>query len=295
MRAAEGSAAEITFAAVVDMGARRPNLFPRFDPETLERAAVEERLASLSASVRSLKGGPVEVSTKVLLGEPATAVIEAVMADGYDLVIKAPAGPSRRRLDTTEMRLLRGCPCAVNITRPGEQEHFQRLLVAVDVGPSQDSQSELNHAILRCAAAMQQVAYPEIHVVHAWSLYGESLLTSGGTRIPEEDFDKLIQDERSFRQGRLDELLRDYEALVGGGSGPRPAPKLHLVHGDPIEAIPSVAKEIDAQLLVMSTASRTRVRGFLIGNTAESVLNVYIKNDCKKNGSGDSSPAGLCK
>ena len=46
-----------------------------------------------------------------------------------------------------------------------------------------------------------------------------------------------------------------------------------LVHGSPAEASPRVVAEIDTQLLVMGTASRIRLGGFIIGNTAESVLN----------------------
>ena len=277
LRAAETSSAAMTFASVVDMVGRRPELYPRHDLETLESIAVEEQQEKLSALVKPFASRPVSISTKVLIGEPATAVIEAVLADGYDLVIKAPAGSARRRMDATEMRLLRGCPCAVNITRPGEQEHFQRMLVAVDVEPARESLSAMNHAILQAAAAIQQVAFPELHIVHAWSLYGESLLTRPRIKMKQAEIDRIKDEERSLRQESLDELLRDYEQIVSAGRKSLPAPSLHLVQGQPAEVISRVAEEIDAQLLVLSTASRRRLRGFLMGNTAEAVLNMV---DC---------------
>ena len=39
------------------------------------------------------------------------------------------------------------------------------------------------------------------------------------------------------------------------------------------QEIPAVAKRIDADLVVMGTVGRTGVPGFIMGNTAETILN----------------------
>lgn len=50
-------------------------------------------------------------------------------------------------------------------------------------------------------------------------------------------------------------------------------PRLHLIEGDPVERIPELVMEQGIDLLVMGTVCRTGIAGFLIGNTAEEVLN----------------------
>jgi len=47
---------------------------------------------------------------------------------------------------------------------------------------------------------------------------------------------------------------------------------VHLRHAPPAEAIRSAADEVKADLLVMGTVCRTGIAGFLIGNTAETVI-----------------------
>jgi nucleotide-binding universal stress UspA family protein len=50
-------------------------------------------------------------------------------------------------------------------------------------------------------------------------------------------------------------------------------PQIHLVKGWARKEIPALAKRIDADLVVMGTVARTGISGFLIGNTAETILN----------------------
>lgn len=47
----------------------------------------------------------------------------------------------------------------------------------------------------------------------------------------------------------------------------------YLPKGNVHEQIPALAKEIEADLIVMGTVGRTGVPGFIMGNTAEETLN----------------------
>ena len=49
-------------------------------------------------------------------------------------------------------------------------------------------------------------------------------------------------------------------------------PQTHLIKGQPRKEIPALAKQIEADLIVMGTVARTGVPGFIIGNTAEAIL-----------------------
>ena len=50
-------------------------------------------------------------------------------------------------------------------------------------------------------------------------------------------------------------------------------PLTHLVKGSARREIPAFARQIEADLVVMGTVARTGVPGFIIGNTAETILN----------------------
>ena len=47
---------------------------------------------------------------------------------------------------------------------------------------------------------------------------------------------------------------------------------VHLVSGDPRDALPRLARLLDIGLIVMGTVARTGVSGLLMGNTAETIL-----------------------
>ena len=50
-------------------------------------------------------------------------------------------------------------------------------------------------------------------------------------------------------------------------------PRKHLVKGVARKEIPAMAKRIEADLVVMGTVGRQGVPGFIMGNTAETILN----------------------
>jgi nucleotide-binding universal stress UspA family protein len=51
-----------------------------------------------------------------------------------------------------------------------------------------------------------------------------------------------------------------------------PSNRIHLLEGDAEKLIPEMAKRKGIELIVMGTVTRTGIAGFIIGNTAERVL-----------------------
>ncbi len=70
---------------------------------------------------------------------------------------------------------------------------------------------------------------------------------------------------RDQSQENLDELLAG-DTLEGLRH------RIHLLEGEPRVRIPELAQQERIDLIVMGTVCRTGIPGFLIGNTAESVL-----------------------
>jgi nucleotide-binding universal stress UspA family protein len=216
----------------------------------------------------------------VLIGDPAATIVRAVVTDGYQMVWKAPAEESRglrkRLLGSIDMRLIRACPCPVAIVGSHRPEEGRRVTVAaVDVtpGPGRDEVGEaLNLRVLDLSRAGLAEQNTRLHVIHAWTLYGESIMRSPRAHVAPEDLKNLLEKERTGRQQKLEELVERYREMLSGSERKRFAPELHLVKGEPSSVIPSALQRLGTDLLVMGTIARTGVSGFLLGNTAEKIL-----------------------
>jgi hypothetical protein len=84
-------------------------------------------------------------------------------------------------------------------------------------------------------------------------------------RIPESKLEDMRTTAKSRAQGHLDDLLRR-DALQDLRH------QIHLVQGEPRLLIPKLAAKERIDLIVMGTFCRTGIPGFLIGNTAEHIL-----------------------
>jgi nucleotide-binding universal stress UspA family protein len=75
----------------------------------------------------------------------------------------------------------------------------------------------------------------------------------------------MLAEARDHTQKNLDEL-------VAGCRLEDLKHRVHLLKGEPRVLIPELVQEERINLIVMGTVCRTGIPGFLIGNTAESVL-----------------------
>jgi len=81
-----------------------------------------------------------------------------------------------------------------------------------------------------------------------------------------EDIQQAKSLEKKQHKDRVDDLLGRIDVTDL-------KPHLHLVEGYPDDLIPELVVSQGIDLLVMGTVCRTGIAGFLIGNTAEEVLN----------------------
>lgn len=234
----------------------------------LEEAFVrlqEERLKSLAQKIAS---DAFNVRTKPLTGTPFLEIIKQVARGRHDLVIK-PAegrgGVSSRLFGSTDLHLLRKCPCPVWIVKLSKRKKYSRVLVAVDPDPGQKANAELNALILDLATSVAQREKSELHIVHAWAMSYESTLRSGRIVLPKAEVDRLVRATRKVHKKWLDELLGHYDL-------DNLSAKVHLLKGDAGDVIPALAQKKRVELIIMGTVARTGIPGFFIGNTAERIV-----------------------
>ncbi|GJL77430.1 MAG: universal stress protein [Nitrospinaceae bacterium] len=223
----------------------------------------------------------VEIQSKVLIGTSYLEIVREVLRHEHDLVIKAPETQDwRDRLfGSDDMNLLRQCPCPVWLIKPGELKSYKRILAAVDVDlddedpPAElESRRSLNRKILERAYSLAISDFAELHVMHAWEAIGESAMRGAFMHRPEEKIMAYVEQVRRHRKASLDKLMRETTSHIGKDATDYLKPQTHLVKGLASKEIPALAKRIKASLVVMGTVARTGIPGFIMGNTAETIL-----------------------
>jgi nucleotide-binding universal stress UspA family protein len=244
----------------------------------LRQAWIKEQKAALD-QLSKWVAGRVEIETKIVEGKPFLEIIREVLGNGRDLVVKSAGregGTTGWLFGTTDMHLLRKCPCPVWLIKSTEPAPIQRILAAVDFNdldpPDQDTAEPQNRMILELAGSLAFLERSEYHVVHAWQATGEHLIRSGRTGIAIEEVDSYVSEVRLKHRYWLDRLLRKARKWIGPETFDAVKPKTHVLKGMASEIIPTLARELETGLIVMGTVARTGIPGFIIGNTAESVL-----------------------
>ena len=273
---AKAVGAKLTLAAVV-RPARSQVLFTRgsLDLGELERLLVEDQQRRLDAAASSIDDHAVTITTRVFLGDPVDAIIRAVTAEEYDILVKKPTpafGLQQHLFGSIDMRLLRACPCPVAIAHVKPSGYSGHAVAAVDYPGENKTKALLNRATLDFLLLSLETGVTEVYIVHAWSVYGESMLTHGRGKVSPERFQEIVEQERSKRQEWLENLVEDYRGSMDDKEAERFHPKPELLRGDPTVIIPQRVQELDADLLSIGTVSRTGLGGWLIGNTAEAIL-----------------------
>lgn len=280
IKIAECAGARITLGMVVK-SARSQVLCTRdsLDLDEIERLLVEDRRRQLDEAAKSVSNTKVEVATRVFIGDPIDTVIRAVQNDDFDLLAKLPTptrGLRQQLFGGTDMRLMRACPCPVLVGRLKPEGYTGSAVVAVHYDEGDETKTSLNLAILDSVALVLGDEFrmlDKVYIVHAWSLYGESLLASGRGKIPPERLEKAKREEEARRRQWLEDLVGGFRRTLDEATAASFHPQLSLLNGDPAEVIPQTVKELDADVLAMGTVARSGLGGMLIGNTAEAILN----------------------
>jgi nucleotide-binding universal stress UspA family protein len=230
-------------------------------------SAINERREWLRGLLISLPHDGIDVVINVVEGIPFLEIIRQVLRAQHDLVIataEEKKGIRARLFGATSMHLMRKCPCPVWIVKRAQTQPYARILAAVDPLAYDPKRDSLNPLILQLAGSMARKEAAELHIIHVWHLFGESYVRNRG--MTRKDIQEAKAQEKLQHKQRFDALLSRVDVTDL-------KPHLHLTEGYPDEYIPELVAAQGIDLLVMGSVCRTGIAGFLIGNTAEEVLN----------------------
>jgi universal stress protein E len=234
---------------------------PATRAEEVTRATVTEQLEKMAAPLRS---GKLKVTTEVNWDYPSQdAVIRAALRLKADLVVvdcPRHAHTAAWFLHFTDWELVRKCPIPILLVKNRTDYLRAPVLAALDPNYTEGKPPSLDLYILDYGTTLASALGDHVHAVHAFNPIGD--LTAGQSLIPQL-VAEAEQEAYSIAHNSLDPLLDQ----IGVQQSRR-----HIEEGFPIDVIERVLQRSGAQILVMGSVSRTGLKGLMIGNTAERML-----------------------
>ncbi len=265
MTLAGQTGARLTFIDVME----DLHLAPDASHAALPGDLLELRREDIAINLEGLGADPARIDINVRVGNPPIAIIQEVLRGGHDLVVKTARGPdtglSGRLFGSTAIKLMRKCPVPVWAFKPAPEIRFPRVLAAVGPPPENGKGNRLNEDIISLAAAFTRAAAGRLDILHCWRLPGESILSSGRTRISETALEAMRTQAEIRARDHLDASLGVHDLT-------QVEHQVHLRHGQVGAALPSFIEAEKIDLVVMGSLTQAGIAGLITGSTAEQIF-----------------------
>lgn len=204
-----------------------------------------------------------------LCGYPVIEISRFVQEESIDLLIMEPdiqVGLKRFFFGSLALALLRKVCCPVWVVKPSKAQAYKRILICVNSIIENDIEKSLNNKLIEIGTSLAKRESAECHLISVWHLPGESMLSSPFMRTPAIELKRLKAEEKI-------KVALAFENLQAVNKKHLIDSETHLIYGDPTAAIISFVDKHAVDLVVMGTVARSGVQGFVIGNTAEAIIN----------------------
>lgn len=219
----------------------------------------EESFARMHHLIGKLNANDLDIHCQVLLGDPSISLIHAVQKAHHDLVLVGTRGDAAWEhfvMGSTAKRLIRKCPAVVWTAKAGAMVPPKTILVATDF-------SDVSKRALAEGLRLATQTGAELHVVHVMDL----------DNMPEGAIERLPSgwQLREQYQAAARTLL---ETTVNGLGFDAKQVVPHITWGVPPREIAKLSVELRVDLLVLGSVGRSGIKGVLLGNTAERLLDL---------------------
>lgn len=203
-----------------------------------------------------------------LTGKPVVEITSYSHEKKLDVLLIEPdsrEGISRFFYGSLPLSLMRQTPCPIWVVKNPVAESYQRIMIAVDP-EEEDTGSQLNDKLIQIGATYAKQQTAECYLVTAWRLPLENMLNGPFIHTSPEELEKLKDEQKAKRARAFEKLQSQHKELLQGC-------QTRMLNGDPCYVIPEFVREQKIDLVVMGTLGRSGIKGFLIGNTAEAIIN----------------------
>lgn len=247
-----------------------PEEFPGYRKK-YEESLLDRTKASIKLTMEVLKMevGSLDISIDLVNDKrPAIKIIQHILQHSHDLVIKeSETTDGQSGFKSVDMDLLRKCPVPVWLCRPITHSREQiKVAVAIDPDSQEHEAKALSKRMLELASSLAASCSGELHIVSCWDYELEKYLSGNPwINMSDEELKAAVDKTMKSHYAELEKLID-----VTDMSSTR-----HHVHhprGKPDELIPLFSREKNIDILIMGTLARTGIPGFMIGNTAENIV-----------------------
>ena len=225
---------------------------------SLEKKLLALRKAELESIAIELAGKGHKLSIKAQWSKEITpAIIAFCKNSGVDLLCKSASDSQYIIKTSTDWQLLRECPVPVMIAALKTWRKKPILLAAIDFGTHSAAKLKLNDKIIAQAKQLAELSKAELHI--AYSL-----------KVPQALIDLDVIDSKQYVRDKKAKLKPAIDTFCATHNISKD--QLHIRQGNPVKIIPSIANKLKASIVVSGTVGRKGVKGKLMGNTAEGIL-----------------------
>jgi universal stress protein E len=199
--------------------------------------------------------------------KPADSIVRQVIRFNHDLIIKeSEIKEDNKGFKAIDMELLRKSPCPVWLCRPIKQNQNNiSIAVAIDPEDLTLESHDLSLRLLELSCSLAEAYSGQVHIISCWDFALEdSLRYAPWIEVEGDEMQRNVTEARTLHHAALESLLRQ--------SGISEKMQVHHERGRPDQVIPKMIEDKKIDILVMGTLARTGIPGFIIGNTAENVL-----------------------
>jgi len=242
-----------------------------FDSPSLEKARAEviaNQERHLEELAEPLRKNGVVVRTSAVWDHPLyEGIIRKAVASGADIVLKDThhhSAAARALLTNTDWSLIRACPMPLWLVKPRDLDDQPTIVAAIDPMNQHDKPAALDDEILHLSKMLGEKSGGAVHAFHSYDPRIAVATATANAYIPVSlPFDEIEQQMHEDHQKRFSEIT-SFHGIADDHS--------HLVAGLAHEELPSIADELDADVVVMGAVARNRWKRLFIGATAERTL-----------------------
>jgi len=260
---ASGSKVKVSaFLSIFDFSYEMTTILSSDERDVMRQSVIKDKELWLDGLINDLSPN-IEINSQVVWhNRPFEAIVERVLQDGYNLVIKGTHQHDKFKsvvFTPTDWHILRKCPCPVLLVKEHEWPSNGNILAAVNVGSDEAEHLSLNAQITKEAKQLAQLIQGNVHLVNSYPGTPVNI----AIEIPEFNSNEYNDTMLKHHEQAMIAHANDFDISVAN---------THVEEGLPESVIEQVAIKLDAELVILGTVGRTGISAALIGNTAEHVI-----------------------
>lgn len=251
------------FLSVYEFSYEMTTMLSGDEREAMKQAVIKDREIWVSGLLQQAQAQGLEISIQVVWhNRPFEAVVKAVLEQHFDLVIKGTHDHDVLKsmiFTPTDWHILRKCPCPVLLVKEHAWPAQGNIIAAVNAGSEQEHHKSLNNRVIDKAKQMAAMLNARVHLVNAYPGTPVNI----AIEIPEFNPQEYNSTMQRHHKDAVKQLAAEHQIL---------AEQCHVLEGMPEDVIPKLARQLDAEMVLIGTIGRTGLSAAIIGNTAEHVI-----------------------